>query len=160
MSLAIFSWKASDATMLSIKDGLSVMAVSRGEVGASPRMGWGGLWRGRGPFRPSGGQGLFARVGLSIGGFAARSASLQCHPSASGFCPRRYCTGREGPIAGTAIERGAGFEAGDVEHVSDGEKLLAIRNHGGVLSFVGMQGVPSYCLVIDSGAGSRKFMER
>lgn len=46
-------------------------------------------------------------------------------------------TARAGEVAASsaAIQRRARFEAGDVEHVIDGEELVSIGWHGDVLSF-------------------------
>ena len=67
---------------------------------------------------------------------------------------------RKVSAARAAIQGRARLEAGDVEHVSDGEKLISIRRHKVVLSFVGMQDVTLRGVGRYSVPHSRNFIER
>lgn len=66
----------------------------------------------------------------------------------------------EVPAARAAIEGGSRLEASDVQHVGHGQKLVSIRWHCDVLSFVGMQDVAQRGGRCHSVAHSRKFIEQ
>lgn len=49
----------------------------------------------------------------------------------------------EAAVSCAAIERRSGFEAGDIQHVSDGQQLVSVGWHVVVLSLAGVQDVPT-----------------
>src|SRR3546814_11947065 len=63
-------------------------------------------------------------------------------------------------FAHAAIDGRARLEAGDVEHVGDGQKLVLIRRNCVVLSFTGMLDVPPGTVERYSVPHSREFMHR
>src|SRR3546814_5039208 len=63
-------------------------------------------------------------------------------------------------FAHAAIDGRARLEAGDVEHVGDGQKLVLIRRHCVVLSFTGMLDVPPGSVERYSVPHSREFIDR
>lgn len=66
----------------------------------------------------------------------------------------------EAAFAHPAVDSRAGFEAGDIEHIGDGQELVLMRRHGVVLSFTGMLDVPPGGAERYSVPHSRKFMHR
>jgi hypothetical protein len=99
-------------------------------------------------------------VGSVAAGLEAAQPILDVAGPPADFASANMAGAWKVTAARAAIKGRAGLEASDIEHVSDGEKLVSIRGHRVVLSFVGMQDVALRGFGSYSVPHSRNFIER
>ena len=99
---------------------------------------------------------------LGVGSVTARLKAVQpvlnIAGSPSNLARADVAGTRKAAVAGAAIESGSGFEAGDVEHVHDSQKLVSIRRHKVSFPFMRMQDVAPGGVGSYSVPHSREFM--